>query len=84
MNNVENFENLKKRIDELKVKNLTNLKEKERLEGESCKIKEKIKEVYGVEIEDFNSAIETLEKEKEIKMKRLQELLNESEEKLGV
>ena len=33
MNNVENFENLKKRIDELKVKNLTNLKEKERLEG---------------------------------------------------
>ena len=49
-----------------------------------CKIKEKIKEVYGVEIEDFNSAIETLEKEKEIKMKRLQELLNESEEKLGV
>lgn len=84
MSNVENFENLKKRIDELKVKNLTNLKEKERLEGELCKIKEKIKEVYGVEIEDFNSAIETLEKEKEIKMKKLQELLNESEEKLGV
>ena len=60
MSNVENFENLKKRIDELKVKNLTNLKEKERLEGELCKIKEKIKEVYGVEIEDFNSAITEL------------------------
>ena len=56
---------LKKTIDDLKVKRLSDLREKERLEKEFEDLKAEIKEVYGVEIQDFEKAINDLNKELE-------------------
>lgn len=84
MNEIETLENAKKRVDELKIKNIANANEKKRLEDELDKIKEEIKRVYGVEIEDFNSAIEVMEKEQDVLMNKLKFLIQEATEKIGV
>ena len=84
MNEIETLENAKKRVDELKIKNIANANEKKRLEDELDKIKEEIKRVYGVEIEDFNSAIEVMEKEQDVLMNKLKSLIQEATEKIGV
>ena len=55
-NSVQEFENLKSEIEELKVKRLSDVREKERLEKELEDLKKTIKESYGVEIEDFENA----------------------------
>lgn len=83
MNQIETLENAKKRVDELKIKNIANANEKKRLEGELQKIKEEIKSTYGVEIEDFNSAIEVMEKEQNVLMEKLKNLIEEASEKIG-
>ena len=57
---VQEYENLKKTIDDLKVKRLSDLREKERLEKEFEDLKAEIKEVYGVEIQDFEKAIKAI------------------------
>ena len=84
MNEIETLENAKKRVDELKIKNIANANEKKRLEDELDKIKEEIKREYGVEIEDFNSAIEVMEKEQGVLMNKLKSLIQEATEKIGV
>lgn len=84
MNDIESLENAKKAIDELKIKNIAHINEKKRLEEELDKIKKEIKEIYDVEIEDFNSAIETMKKEQEILLNKLNNLIKEATEKLGV
>ena len=83
MNQIETLENAKKRVDELKIKNIANANEKQRLEEELQKIKEEIKSIYGVEIEDFNSAIEVMEKEQNVLMEKLKNLIEEASEKIG-
>lgn len=83
MNQIETLENAKKRVDELKIKNIANANEKKRLERELQKIKEEIKSTYGVEIEDFNSAIEVMEKEQNVLMEKLKNLIEEASEKIG-
>lgn len=83
MNQIETLENAKKKVDELKIKNIANTNEKKRLESELQNIKEEIKSTYGVEIEDFNSAIEVMEKEQSILMEKLKNLIEEASEKIG-
>lgn len=84
MSEIEKLENAKKKIDELKIKNIANANEKKRLEDELSKIKEDIKNNYGVEIEDFQSAIEVMEKEQNTLMENLNTLIASASEKLGV
>lgn len=83
MNQIETLENAKKKVDELKIKNIANTNEKKRLESELQSIKEEIKSTYGVEIEDFNSAIEVMEKEQSVLMEKLKNLIEEASEKIG-
>lgn len=83
MNQIEALESAKKKVDELKIKNIANTNEKKRLESELQSIKEEIKSTYGVEIEDFNSAIEVMEKEQSILMEKLKNLIEEASEKIG-
>ena len=39
--------------------------------------------MYGVEIKDFASAIETMKKERDAKLNELERLVSEAEEKIG-
>lgn len=84
MNALEELENLKKKIDDLKVKKMASEAENSRLEKELNSHKKCIKEVYGVEIEDFSEAIETMKKELNKKIRMLTELVTEAERKLGI
>lgn len=84
MNALEELENLKKKIDDLKVKKMASEAENSRLEKELNGHKKCIKEVYGVEIEDFSEAIETMKKELNKKIRMLTELVTEAERKLGI
>ena len=47
-------------------------------------ITDEIKEAYGVGIEDFASAIETLKEEQEKQLQKLEELVNNAEKQVGV
>lgn len=58
---VAEFERLKGEVEDLRVKRLAAVREQERLEGELAEIRNEIKEAYGVELEDFDSAITELE-----------------------
>lgn len=84
MSEIEELETAKKKIDELKIKNIANSNEKKRLEGELEKITNEIKSTYGVDIKDFNSAIEVMEKEQSVLLDKLRVLIQEASEKLGV
>ena len=79
---IREFEELKKQIEELKVRRLGELREKERLESELAELKAKIKEVYGVEIEDFDAAIQTLKAELSETMAKLKQKLQECKSKM--
>ncbi len=60
---VKEFEALQSEIEELKVKRLSDLREKERLEKEFEDLKKQIREAFGTDIEDFEQAIENLKAE---------------------
>ena len=81
---VQEYENLKKTIDDLKVKRLSDLREKERLEKEFEDLKSEIKEVYGVEIQDFEKAINDLNKELEKDLAELKEKIASCKEKMEI
>lgn len=81
---VQEYENLKKTIDDLKVKRLSDLREKERLEKEFEDLKAEIKEVYGVEIQDFEKAINDLNKELEKDLAELKEKIVSCKEKMEI
>ena len=83
MTDSEKFESLKKKVDSIKVKKLASETEVKRLSEELEKCKREIKEVYGVEIKDFASAIETMKKERDAKLNELERLVSEAEEKIG-
>lgn len=78
----EKFERLKKRVDDIRVKKLAAESEAKRLRDELDDCKRQIKETYGVEIEDFAKAIETLKAERDEKMKELERMLDDAESKL--
>ena len=81
---VQEYENLKKTIDDLKVKRLSDLREKERLEKEFEDLKAEIKEVYGVEIQDFEKAINDINKELEKDLAELKEKIASCKEKMEI
>lgn len=81
---VQEYEKLKKMIDEIKVKRLSDLREKERLEKEFEDLKNEIKEVYGVEIQDFEKAINDLKEELEKDLADLKEKINKCKEKMEI
>ena len=83
MTDSEKFESLKKKVDSIKVKKLAIEAEVKRLSEELEKCKQEIKDVYGVEIKDFASAIETMKKERDAKLNELERLVSEAEEKIG-
>ena len=79
MNDVERIEELKSRIDSLKVKKIAAENERDRLAGELDKVKAEIKSTYGVEIEDFAAAIKTMEQEQEKQLEKLESMVSEAE-----
>lgn len=81
---VEEFESLKKTIEEIKVKRISDMREKERLEKEFEELKAEIKDIYGVEIQDFENAIESLKSELDDNMRLLREKIAECKNKMGV
>lgn len=81
---VEEFESLKKTIEEIKVKRISDMREKERLEKEFEELKAEIKDIYGVEIQDFENAIEGLKSELDDNMRLLREKIAECKNKMGV
>ena len=83
-NSVQEFENPKSEIEELKVKRLSDVREKERLEKELEDLKKTIKESYGVEIEDFENAIKDLQEEFDKEFKNLKQYIEECKQILGV
>ena len=83
-NPVEEFESLKKTIEEIKVKRISDMREKERLEKEFEELKAEIKDIYGVEIQDFENAIEGLKSELDDNMRLLREKIAECKNKMGV
>lgn len=81
---VEEFESLKKTIEEIKVKRISDMREKEHLEKEFEELKAEIKDIYGVEIQDFENAIESLKSELDDNMRLLKEKIAECKNKMGV
>lgn len=79
---VEEFESLKKTIDDLRVRQLSDQREKERLEGELEQIKIDIRSEYGVEIEDFEKAIGDLQQELDRELAALKDRISECKEKM--
>ena len=82
-NPVEEFESLKKTIEEIKVKRISDIREKERLEKEFEDLKKEIKKVYGVEIQDFEQAIKDLKIELDSSLKQLKEKIESCKSKMG-
>ena len=83
MTDAEKFESLKKKVDAIKVKKLASEAEVKRLSDELEKCKKEIKDVYGVEINDFAAAIETMKRERDSKLTELERMVSEAEEKIG-
>lgn len=83
MGAIDEYGKLRKSIDELKIKSLAAKREKERLEAEFEELKSKIKEEYGVELEDFEKAIVELEKELAAGVEELKSLISDCNEKVA-
>lgn len=82
MTDIEKFETLKKKIDNLNVKKMAAQSEYKRFEEEFNKTKAQIKEVYKVEIEDFANAIQVMKKEYESQLNQLETLVSQAETKM--
>lgn len=83
-NSIQEFEKLKSEVEELKLKKLSDEREKERLEGELEDLKKTIKDTYGVEIGDFENAINNLQEEFEKEFGLLKNKIEECKQTLGV
>lgn len=81
---VKEYETLKNEIEELKLKRLSDLREKERLEQEFEALKLEIKSIYGVEIEDFEKAIEDLKAELQSNLELLKKKIADCKSQIGV
>jgi hypothetical protein len=83
MTEIEKFENLKKKIDNLNIKKMASESEYNRLNEELNNIKKDIKDVYGVEIEEFANAINIMKEKYTSTLNELEILVSEAEEKIG-
>ena len=81
---IKEYENIKDEIEELKLKRLSDLREKERLEQEFEALKAEIKSIYGVEIEDFEKAIEDLKSELQNSLELLKKKIADCKSQMGV
>lgn len=79
MTNSEKLEQLNRRINDLRVKKIASEKEVERLEKELEDKKNEIKNKYGVEIADFQAAIDVMKKEYDNKMAELEKSVENAE-----
>lgn len=82
MTDSQKFEEMQKKINDLNVRKLASESELKKVSEELEECKKKIKDVYGVEINDFASAIETMKQEYDSKMNELNELVTEAENKI--
>lgn len=82
MTEIQKFDNLKKKIDNLTVKKIAAESEYKRLEEELENSKKEIKEIYGVDIKDFAQAIITMKEQYTKTLNELQILVSEAEEKM--
>ena len=82
MTDSEKFENLKNRIDSLKVKKMAAESEMKRLTDDLDKIKNEILLTYKVDITDFAKAIESMKKDYANKMILLEEMVVDAEKKV--
>lgn len=82
MTEIQKFDNLKKKIDNLTVKKIAAESEYKRLEEELENSKKEIKEIYDVDIKDFAQAIITMKEEYTKTLNELQILVFEAEEKM--
>ena len=78
---VKRFEELTAEIEEIRITKASWDREKKDLEAEFEELKAKVKEEYGVSLEDFDGAIKDLEKEIEEKTALLEAKLKEFKEK---
>ena len=83
-NEITEIQNLENRISNIKLKNIASENEIKRLDEALENKKKEIKDIYGVEITDFSKAIDILKMELSAKMKELQDLIEKSEQKIGV
>lgn len=82
MTEIQKFDNLKKKIDNLTVKKIAAESEYKRLEEELENSKKEIKEIYDVDIKDFAQAIITMKEQYTKTLNELQILVSEAEEKM--
>jgi len=82
MNEKQEFEMLKKTLDDLRIKKMSNEKELERSKKTLLEIRESIQKSYGVEPEDIGALLDSLKKEIEEKKKILEKKINEAKELL--
>jgi chaperonin cofactor prefoldin len=82
MTDAEKFEKLKSRVEQLSVKRMAAEAEARRLSEELEAAKARIRETYGVEIEDFASAIEVMRKECESMLAELETAVSDAEAKM--
>ena len=82
MNEKQEFEMLKKTLDDLRIKKMSNEKELERSKKTLVEIRESIQKAYGVEPEDIGVLLDSLKKEIEEKKKILEKKINEAKELL--
>lgn len=73
---------LKKQIDELKIRRISDLRDKEKLETEIKGLETEIKDSYGVEVKDFESAMTEMKTMIETKMGTLKKKLQDAKEKI--
>ncbi len=83
MTDSDRFEQLKTRVDAVRVKKMAAEAEAQRLSGELEEAKKAIKDTYGVEITDFAAAIETMRQEYQASLAELEDAVAEAERKIG-
>lgn len=81
-NLMDSFQNLKKEIEDLKVKKISDQREKSRLEEELDEIKDQVKREFGVNIEDLDSEIKALEKKLEEELEDVKKKIADCKEKM--
>lgn len=82
MTEIQKFDNLKKKIDNLTVKKIAAESEYKRLEEELENSKKEIKEIYDVDIKDFAQAIITMKEQYTKTLNELEILVSQAEEKM--
>lgn len=79
---MNDLENIKNKIDALKVKKLAAQSQVERLNNELNEYVAEIKKDYGVQIKDFAEAIKVMKEEYDKKYNELVEMVGEVQKKV--